>query len=80
MAKPKKAFTYRDNKEINQDVQNLFDFVSRLEVVTDNPDGSRVAKFDGEVVLLKSGGNYYVEVAIGSGTTTWRGCQLTNTP
>jgi len=80
MAKPQKAFTYIENREIDRDVKTLFDYVSRLEYTETNPDGSRVGRYTGEAVLLKSGGNYYVEICVGAGTTVWRGFLLSDTP
>ncbi len=76
--KPQKAFTYIKNNKIDRDVKTLFDYISRLEVVTTNPDGSRNGK-KGETVLLQTGGNSYVEVNT-DGATTWRGVILTDTP
>lgn len=80
MAKPQKAFTYREDIEIDRDTKTLYDWVSRIEVVTSNPDGSRVARYDGEVVKLEVGGNEYIEVARSAGSTVWRGVLLSDTP
>lgn len=80
MAKPQKQFTYQDNQAIDKDVKTLFDYISRLEVVTTNPDGSRTGKFTGEAVYLQNGGNHYVEICTQGGTTTWRGILLSDTP
>lgn len=78
--KPQKAFTYIENDKIDRDVKTLFDWVSRLEVVTTNPDGSRTGRYEGEAVILKISGKTYLEVCNGSGTTVWRGVELINTP
>lgn len=80
MAKAQKIYTQKDNQQLDQDLKQLYDWVSRLEVVTENPNGSRVGRFTGEAVYLQSGGNHYVEICIESGTTTWRGVSLSNTP
>ena len=56
----------------------IYDNHNRLEVVTSNPDGSRKGK-KGDMVLLQTGGNSYLEVNSDS-NTTWLGTQLTNTP
>lgn len=77
--KAQKLFIYKD-QSMNKDLQNLYDWVSRLEVLTANPDGNRVAKFDGEVVKLEIGGNEYIEVARAAGSTIWRGIQLQDVP
>lgn len=79
MSKSQKLFPYKE-QALNKDLQELYDWVSRLEYVTTNPDGSRTSKFVGEAVLLSSGGNFYLEVATASKSTVWRGVQLTNTP
>lgn len=50
----------------------------RLEVVTSNPDGSRQGK-KGDMLLLQTGGNSYIEVNSDS-STTWLGIQLSDTP
>ena len=64
--------------KLNIRFRKLFDSHNTLEYVTTNPDGVRTAK-QGYAVLLLSGGNYYLEVNVDSGTT-WRGVNLTNTP
>lgn len=76
--KPQKAFTYIKDQALDKDIKTLFDYISRLEVVTTNPDGSRQGK-KGEAVLLQTGGNSYVEINT-DGSTTWLGVILSNTP
>lgn len=78
--KPQKLYPYTNNQALDKDIKNLYDWVSRLEVVTTNPDGSRTGRYDGEAVKLKTGGKTYLEVCDGAGTTTWLGVELTNTP
>ena len=80
MSKPQKQFPYINDQKLDKDMGTIYDWVSRLEVVTTNPDGSRKGRFTGEVVLLQTGGLTYLEVCNGSGTTVWRGVQLINTP
>ena len=80
MAKPAKQFSYLDNQAIDKDMKTAFDWVSRVEVVTTNPDGNRTAQFDGEIVKLESGGSEYLEVARARGSKIWRGVLLTDTP
>lgn len=80
MPKPNKLYSYTDNPALDRDVKTLYDWISRLEVVTTNPDGSRTAKYAGEIVKLEIGGNEYLEVAHAAGSTVWRGVLLTNTP
>ncbi|CAK0754784.1 hypothetical protein CCP1ISM_50005 [Azospirillaceae bacterium] len=80
MPKPNKQYTYTNNQQIDKDMKIAYEWVSRLEYTETNPDGVRVAKYKGEIVLLKSGGNYYVEVAINAGATLWLGFQLSNIP
>ncbi len=78
--KPQKLYPYKDNQALDKDLKQIFDWISRLEVVTTNPDGSRKGRYTGEAVILQTGGNTYLEVCNGSGTTVWRGVQLTDTP
>jgi len=78
MAKPQKLFPYIDNQKLDKDLKNIYDWISRLEVVTVNPDGNRTGQ-KGEAVLLITGGNFYVEVNVDS-STTWRGFILSDTP
>ncbi len=78
--KPQKAFTYIKNDKIDRDVKTLFDWVSRLEYTETNPDGSRTSRFLGETVLLKSGSDFYLEVATASKSTVWKGVKLTDVP
>ena len=59
-------------------LQELYDNYHRLEVVTTNPDGSRYGK-KGDMLLLQTGGNSYLEINTDS-STTWLGVQLTDTP
>ena len=80
MPKPGKKYSYIESPKVDIDVKTVFDWVSRLEVVTTNPDGSRVGKYTGEAVLLSLGGNYYIEVCVGGGTTNWRGTILFDVP
>lgn len=80
MAKPQKSYSYIGNKEIDRDVKKLFDWASRLEYTETNPDGSRTSRFAGEGVLLKSGGNFYIEVATAANSTVWKGVLLSDIP
>ena len=77
--KPQKLYPYRNNQALDKDVKTLYDWVSKLEVVTTNPDGNRVGRL-GEAVLLQTGGNSYVEICTNHNSTTWRGFQLSDTP
>lgn len=80
MTKPQKIFPYRNNQALDKDLKNIYDWLSRLEVVTTNPDGSRTGRFTGEAVILKTGGKTYIEVCDDAGTTVWVGVELTDTP
>lgn len=51
---------------------------NRLEVITSNPDGNRSGK-KGDMLLLQTGGNTYLEINSDS-SNTWLGVQLTNVP
>ena len=59
-------------------MQDVYDNLHVLQVVTSNPDGSRNGR-KGEMVLLQTGGNTYLEINSDS-STTWLGVQLTDTP
>ena len=65
---------------INDNFERLWDITNgrySLNTVTVNPDG--VTKGNGgDIVLLNSGGTYYLELCVGG--TIWRGVQLSNTP
>lgn len=52
--------------------------IHRLDVVTTNPDGSRVGK-KGDMILLQTGGKHYLEINTDS-STTWHGEELSDTP
>jgi hypothetical protein len=58
--------------------KQIYDNFHRLQVVTVNPDGVRSGK-KGDMVLLQTGGNSYLEINSDSGTT-WLGVLLSNTP
>lgn len=72
-----------DNKisiQLMQYLKEISDNFNQLEVVTTNPDGSRLGNY-GDIVLLITGGNYYVEICVSSPNgTVWRGVQLQNSP
>lgn len=59
-------------------LKELYDHFGTIEVVTTNPDGSRVGS-KGEMLQLQTGGNYYHCENV-DGSTTWRCVQLTDTP
>ena len=59
-------------------LRQVYENLHRLQVVTTNPDGVRNGK-RGDMVLLQTGGNSYLEINSDS-STTWLGVQLTNTP
>ena len=80
MSKPQKLFPYKDNQALDKDLTQLYDWASRLEYTETNPDGTRKSRFAGEVVLLKSGSSFYLEVATASKSTVWQGILLSNTP
>ncbi len=64
--------------ELQHYLRSIYENLHRLPVTTTNPDGARYGK-KGDVVLLITGGSYYLEVNIDS-SNTWRGVALTNTP
>ena len=58
----------------------IYNNFNLLEVTETNPDGNRNGKY-GQIILLKSGGNYYVEICVSSPNgTVWRGVVLSDTP
>ena len=71
-----------EDKETLLYLRKIAEEWQNLEVVTTNPDGSRVGRI-GDMLLLSTGGNFYLEVNVStgaSGGTTWLGEQLTDTP
>ena len=58
--------------------RQIYENFHRLQVVTTNPDGVRNGK-KGDMILLQTGGNSYLEINSDSGTT-WRGILLADTP
>lgn len=64
--------------ELQHYLRSIYENFHRLPVTTTNPDGSRRGK-KGDMVLLQTGGNSYIEINSDS-STTWLGVILTNTP
>jgi hypothetical protein len=64
--------------ELQHYLESIYVNFHRLPVTTTNPDGSRSGK-KGDMVLLITGGNYYLEINVDS-SNTWRGVQLLNVP
>jgi len=64
--------------ELQHYLRSIYENFHRLPVTTTNPDGSRRGK-KGDMVLLQTGGNSYIEVNSDS-STTWLGILLSNTP
>lgn len=58
--------------------QEIYENFHRLQVVTTNPDGTRNGK-KGDMVLLQTGGNTFLEINTNS-STQWRGILLSDTP
>lgn len=70
------------DKEIADYLRRISDNWMNLPSVTTNPNGSQQGRY-GDIVLLSTGGNYYLEVCISTGPTggtSWRGVQLTAVP
>lgn len=60
--------------------REIYNNWNNLEAITTNPDGTRSGEY-GDMVLLLSGGNYYVEICVSSPSgTVWRGILLSDTP
>ena len=64
--------------ELQHYLRSIYENFHRLPVTTTNPDGVRNGK-KGDMVLLITGGSYYLEINVDS-LQTWRGVALTNTP
>jgi hypothetical protein len=64
--------------EIITELWNISNGRYTMNYVTTNPDGALKGDI-GDMVLLKSGGNYYLEVNT-TGSNVWLGVVLTNTP
>ncbi len=68
------------DKDVRTYLKTLYDNYNQLEVVIVNPDGARNGRY-GDMVILSTGGNYYLEVCMSSPDgTVWRGTQLTDLP
>ena len=80
--KPQRITEFNHNGLVilNESLEQLWDLTNgryNLTLVTSNPDG--VTKGNaGDMVLLLSGGTYYLEVCAGG--TVWLGEALSNTP
>ena len=59
-------------------LREVYDNWQIIEVTETNPDGSRTGT-KGQMLLLQTGGNSFLEIN-SDGDTTWLGVQLTNTP
>jgi len=73
-------FDQRGLVALNESLEQIWDLTNgryNLTLVTVNP-AATVSGNAGDMVLLKSGVNYYLEVCIGG--TAWVGEQLTITP
>lgn len=64
--------------ELQHYLRSIYENFHRLPVTTSNPDGTRRGK-KGDMLLLQTGGNNYIQVNTDS-STQWRGAQLTDTP
>jgi len=64
--------------ELQHYLRSIYENFHRLPVTTTNPDGSRRGK-KGDMLLLQTGGNHYLEINTNS-SNVWHGVQLTNTP
>ncbi|MBU0598892.1 hypothetical protein KKF61_07980 [Patescibacteria group bacterium] len=66
---------------LNETLERFWDITNgryNIDSTTVNPDGATQGDV-GDVILLITGGNYYLEINV-DGSTTWRGVQLTDLP
>ena len=80
--KPQRITDYDENGLviINEVLEHLWDITNgryTLNVTITNPDGT-VNGTTGDIMLLSSGGNWYLEICVGG--NVWRGVQLQDTP
>lgn len=59
-------------------LRQIYENFHRLQVMTSTPNGTRTGK-KGDMILLQTGGNSYLEINTDS-STTWKGVILTETP
>ena len=70
----------RIDKSVREYLKTIADNFNNLEIVTTSPNGARTGDY-GDMVLLVTGGNYYVEVCVSSPSgTVWKGIVLSATP
>jgi hypothetical protein len=68
--KPQKLYPYRDNQALDKDLTQIFDFISRGDVVTTAPNGSKSGK-KGEFVFYNNSGTFSLWVNTTS-STVWQ--------
>jgi hypothetical protein len=76
--KPQKLFVYPEDQRLEKDYTQIYDWLSRLELTTDNPKGSRIGKYTGDILYVQTGGKHYAAVCIDGGSTSWYAVELTN--
>ena len=74
MAKPRRQFVFREDQALNKDVNTLFDWISKLEVVDTIPNASRKGQ-KGDVVIYISGTTYKIYVNVDS-NLSWKFASL----
>lgn len=68
--KPQKQFPYRDNQALDKDITTLYDWISRLDITTTAPNGSKTG-FKGEGILYNNSGKFELWVNT-DGATAWQ--------
>lgn len=69
-----------EDKPTYEYMRTVRNHLNRLDVVSTNPNGSRIGDY-GDMVLFKSGANFYIEVCVSSPNgTSWKGIQITVSP
>ena len=69
-----------ENRDTGEYLKLLYNKINTLEVLTSTPNGNVKGKY-GDMVLLLSGGNFYLEICTSSPNgTVWKGVILTTTP
>lgn len=70
MSKPQQKFPYRENQALDRDIKTLYDWISRLDVTTSAPNGSRQG-IKGEGIFYNNSGTFELW-ANTDGATTWQ--------
>lgn len=70
MTPPRKIYSYKDNQALDKDIKQIYDWLSKDDVTTTAPNGSRQGRV-GERVLYNNAGTFELWVNT-DGSTVWQ--------